>query len=317
MSTTFWCFNSVKNQIKHFLQTLNILKTLKTLHMKNNFIYPGFYENPDKSSDEKREIYKVLGPSEREGYWKTSDVNVELSEYELLNSFVRLDIQPKQEAQSKNKSRLFADFEEIPLQTLQTPIYHDQKPEETIHRVVIDDSISNIRVDNHIGADVIIPNPLSKDLEIIERLNIDACNAESFEKFGDSTILDSKPIINIEFETELNYNIDKLRTTIKLLNLDKTVIAEYLTKKIIEDQDIEYLIMEKVLEILDGEASVNQLEVLNGAKINKFVTDIVDKIEPIIVPVVPIETQSVPIETVNLQMGIDVLSEKLSKYFDL
>lgn len=231
--------------------------------MNNNFIYPGFYENPNNSSEEKRDIVRIIGPSNtREDYWKTTDVHVEISEYDLIHNYIRVDMHSKQDAPVKDKSRLFADFEPIEVKPVQpahiTTPSHDTKTQETEYSNNFDDRLPNTGpVINIPGSDSYqilkrIEEPFNADLEIIERLNIDRCNAESFEKYGDASALESKPSIVVEFEAELNYNIDKVRSTIKLLNLDNEIIAEYLTKKIIEEQDIEQLIFEKVLEMLEG-----------------------------------------------------------------
>jgi hypothetical protein len=95
--------------------------------------------------------------------------------------------------------------------------------------------------------------------EILNKCHIETINKENFDKHGIETKLRPK-LVDIDLSIEIPYNIDRLKKSVKLLDLDVNKIAKILTKHILQlniGHIIEYRLYNLLLELGDKEQVSN------------------------------------------------------------
>jgi len=183
-------------------------------------IIPGQYQLKSTIGTEKPEIIRIMGADVKHpDNWLTLDKK-SIPSYVIENDYVRLDMIPNLEYAKKETPDIFGDFEAIELNEIQTPLQTKQTPENTKTKFeIIKEEFSN---ENEIKNITILPE--SHISIILKKINIDILNKKA--NFSKDEI--KKPIINIEIPITLNYEIDKLRATIDLMDLDINEVIDFI-----------------------------------------------------------------------------------------
>jgi len=196
-------------------------------------ITKGFYQTKASLNTDSKEIIRIIGADiNRLANWMTQD-GKSIPEYVLEQEYVPLDMQPNQDAfkiNQKNQAKLKNilagiggedDVEEVieeeyPLDNNDDIVVKvpDKYPEQTrtfVEKPKVDPKVQEVQI-------------------ILDKINIDNLNKKNQEKFGESNL--KKKTIQISIPLELNYDFDKLKTTIQLLDLDLNIVVDMIVKGI-------------------------------------------------------------------------------------
>lgn len=233
-----------------------IFKHLYEIIFSNNnnnkmdiIIEKGHYQEKSSLNSDKSIIIRILGPDiNKEGYWVTADGN-SIPEYIIQENYVLLDTSPTESKQNKIKNKnIFKDFDKI-----KKPNDFNDGINENLSSIETLNTTKNIQpiIDKFIQQTTIEQN-FNFDTELIEKLNIDKLNKLNFEKFGENKF--NKQKIKFEIELEFNYDINKIKQTCELLDLDILSITKYLVSK--TNKDFERIIEEKISEYLTKQETI-------------------------------------------------------------
>jgi hypothetical protein len=224
-------------------------------------LIPGHYKEKF-SNTENPVIIKIVGPDpNNEGKYLSIEGKT-YSESNLVENYIPLVTAPTEESfkQSLNKSkRLFGDFKPI--------TEENAKIFETIENHDKYDYVDNYQgppVTETILETKIVQTPSFKETQepeheyknILEKLNLTTINKQSQEKFGIPATKE-KQTISLNLEIDLNYDIDKIKQTINILELDNKKVAEYLLSTIKLNTDILKLVGNEISKILTNEITKN------------------------------------------------------------
>lgn len=226
------------NDNKGFFKTLldKIKSSVKSsLNIKNNkiMITKGFYQTKASLNTDSKEIIRIIGADiNRLANWMTQD-GKSIPEYVLEQEYVPLDMQPNKDAfkiNQKNQEKLKNilagigsedDVEEViedeyPLNNdedivVNVPNKYPEKTRTFVEKSKVDPKVQEVQI-------------------ILDKINIDNINKKNQEKFGESNL--KKKTIQISIPLELNYDFDKLKTTIQLLDLDLNIVVDMIVKGI-------------------------------------------------------------------------------------
>lgn len=212
------------------------------------YVVPGHYRNKYENSEteggiSKLDVIRVYGPDpKREGFWICDDGKPR-TDSNILDNYQLMDVVSSKENVANN-SHLFFDFEPIePPKKKQTHKIALVGTEATEAFKLFPEQESASLKNVFDGAEVI-------DVAIIEKLNILTYNDSIVEKYGDVSLC--KPVKNIEicFDIPFMYDLENLRKTVTMLNLDEKVISEYLTNRVLEVVDIKTLLNREITNML-------------------------------------------------------------------
>lgn len=254
-----------------FSNNINNLNTKD--QMDQIIIKPGHFQLKTSIGSDTAEIIRVLGPDKnREGYWITQDGH-SIPEYIIAESYVALDtVATMKDANKKVPQSIFAGLDQISNQeeteqedfTQNFDIHVPLKPSKELKAklVPVEKNYSPF-IKGDINEEEIKP---SFDITVLEKISIDNLNQKSFEMHGIEKY--KKPIINIQIPIELNYDLNKLKQTIDLLELDTNEILTYIIKNIEIKPILNSLKTE--LEKLLSDKQINQSydETINISKSN-------------------------------------------------
>ena len=218
--------------------------------IKNNMesiITLGHYQSKDSLRSEKPDIIRILGPDQkRDGYWLTQD-NKSIPSYELENNWIKIYTASSEKQTIKAPIDIFAGIGEFS-EVLENEVNYEQQIENPSNKESII-TYSEKQIQKQ------IQKPIQKtevkipfDISIIEKINIDTLNKKAFDSLGIENKY-KKPIINIELPITFNYDIDKLKQTIELLELNENIIVDYLVSEI-SINNIQPLIKQELKKLL-------------------------------------------------------------------
>lgn len=219
------------------------------------YVVPGHYRNKYENSETeggipKLEVIRVYGPDpKREGFWICDDGKPR-TDSNILDNYQLMDVVSSKENVANN-SHLFYDFEPIePPKKKQTPKITLVGAEVTEVFKLFPEQESTEVIDVSKIFPNIQPININIDVAIIEKLNILTYNDSIVEKYGDVSLC--KPVKNIEicFDIPFMYDLENLRKTVTMLNLDEKVISEYLTNRVLEVVDIKTLLNREITNML-------------------------------------------------------------------
>lgn len=250
-------------------------------------ITPGHYKEKF-SNTENPVIIKIVGPDPNSEGKYLSIEGKSYSESNLLENYIPLLTAPSEERfkQSVNKSKkLFGDFKPI--------TQENAKIVETIEKHDKYDYVDTYEEDQDLKEIIkeakMVQTPSSREVQepeheyknILEKLNLTTINKQSQEKFGIPATKE-KQTISLNLEIDLNYDIDKIKQTINILELDSKKVAEYLISTIKHNTDILKLVGNEISKILTNEITKNTENNLI-VKIEKVEEKIEEKFEEILV----------------------------------
>lgn len=214
------------------------------------YVVPGHYKNKYEVSEidggiTKLDVIRVFGPDPKhEGMWLCDD-GKSRTDSNILDNYELMNLAPSKEQMSE-KSHLFRDFEEVvpPKQKPSQKIYTEKIPENLFKN---DETINPEDIN---FPSVSIPILGSLEIAVIEKLNIEKYNADILDKFGDESLCKKPRNIQIILDIPFMYDLDSLRSTVKMLNLDEKTISDYLTKNMIDIVDIPSLLNNEIKNML-------------------------------------------------------------------
>lgn len=245
---------------------------------RSEIILPGHYCTRDTVDAEVKQIIRIIGKSNRNGYWVTSDKK-EIPEYILLDEYVALDTHAQNKPKHKFGKDIFGDFQPIIIDN-ETDINNDEIETETSIETVIKTKQDNNTLDD-IGqlktavsqlSEVIktmqnnIPtindtgntkqitaqvkqndkHQLPDDIfKIISKASIVSLNDGYEKKYGDRPY--KQKTIQLTIDLPINYDLDKLKQLIELFELDEKQIIEYIAYN---NVSIDY---QKIIELILNE----------------------------------------------------------------
>ena len=225
----------------------------------NKIIRIGHYQNnTQNSSDDKLDIIRILGESEIPGIWKTNDKFLNkfgetkyktISEYELKNNYTFLETEIT-ETKKYLPKKLFDGLEDFNESENENNNFVE-KIEEIKKPTIIQETIfSN-------NETIIKKIELTEDEKfifgVLEKISI------SKENIVFATNL-PKDNIGIYLEIPIDYNFNKLKETVNLLNLDVyKVINIILANNDIKDI-IQQKMKEKIFELLSNNNIVEEVK---------------------------------------------------------
>lgn len=213
-------------------------------------IVKGFYQTKASLKSDSKEIIRIIGPDlTKLSNWKTIE-GKSIPEYILEGEYVLLDMAPNKEAiindekKQKTLKSIFAGLEDIidedsdedsDVGGYEPPIKMNVKVSECDEDINVIYTPPTQLIDfGKLKSQLVIPKV--KEVEIIlDKINIDKLNEKHFNKFGERPF--KKQTIEVKLPLELNFNIDKLKTTINLLDLDINIVIDILIKNCIFDFD--------------------------------------------------------------------------------
>lgn len=243
---------------------IKFLKFLGNFNNQNNtdnmepiyVVKPGHYVEKSTMDSDTKTIIRIIGPSkDREGYWLTEDKK-EISEYLLQNDYVAMDTSPTDGNKNKKKGKdIFGDFKkvDVDVQQQEQPVVEHIIVETNINQPIQEQPEIKKQPDSSNISNNKRNIELGFDINVIEKLNIDNINRKKKEKLGIEHGI-SKPVITIELPIEFNYDLEKLRQTIELLDLNETEIVNYIVSKIDMSQ-IQMALFTEVQNIIDGDTT--------------------------------------------------------------
>lgn len=214
-------------------------------------IKPGHYQTKSSIGSDRPDIIRILGAdNSKPDNWITQD-GKSIPSYIIEEDYVALDTAATQEdikRKTKTKKNLFADFEKVDENKINYELgtngvtinsndnNNNNEPQlDGDYDIIFDPNLSTNSKLTHIGDSVHtqakkIEVPF--DISIIDKTNIDKLNKKSMDKFGIDKY--KKPILDLLLEIEFNYDIQRLKTSIELFDLDIEVILDYLVTDIMK-----------------------------------------------------------------------------------
>lgn len=200
--------------------------------MIDEIITVGHYQSKNSLNSDKADIIRIIGEdSTREGYWKTQDGKT-IPGYDILENWIKLDTHSTKEGKKLppinifdglgDNSEIEEEFEQPTIHKVQPPIFEQElKFQEQLRQQNVSPIIQ----------EQIIQEQVPFDISILEKINIDNLNKKAYDAYGIENKF-KKPIIEIILPIVFNYDIDKLKQTIELLELDENIILDFLVKEI-------------------------------------------------------------------------------------
>lgn len=267
---------------------------------RSEIILPGHYCTKSTLDAEVKQIIRIIGKSQREGYWITDDKK-EIPEYILLDDYVALDTVPQAKPQRKFGKDIFGDFKPVEINVTeeqvetddyefqqpkpqQTTIYRqksdnneklialtDKQFEELLNRQIVkhrepnnDDTNDEVNAKNKATNDSKHEqnNYIDKQtLSIISKASIVSLNDSYEKKYGDRPYKQKKLSLNIELP--IDFDLNKLQQIIELFELDDKQIARYIAHQIkINYEEIASIVLQ----------AINGINVNNGNNISETKT---------------------------------------------
>ena len=282
--------------IRKWIYTYEIKILTKILNntiynMSLQFVIPGHYQSRSSESSDKKEIIRILGEDpNRANYWLTAD-KVSIPEYDILENWVNINTIPSEASKVKTpKKSLFEGLDFV----------FDEPPQQEINYEYKPSQISEIPVYR--------PKPINSNQEESEahaRPHIQPIFDKPQNPFIDellSKLVKNNPInsdtqITISLNLNLGFDLNKLRNSIEILDLDKTEISKYIADKFITKDDL-------------AKALIDQLSSIQDIKVNEMPEIVL----PVIIPEVIIQS---PINNKIMEVAESMdskISEMLSKY---
>ena len=260
--------NQVNNDNDNNLNNNEIMK-------RSEIILPGHYCTKSTLDAEVKQIIRIIGKSQREGYWITDDKK-EIPEYILLDDYVALDTVPQAKPQRKFGKDIFGDFKPVEINMTEEQVETDDdlvyetnhQQQVTIHRQTNDNSeklialtdkqfeellnrqivkrkepINNneVKVTNDVKHEYIDKQTLS----IISKASIVSLNDSYEKKYGDRPYKQKKLSLNIELP--IDFDLNKLQQIIELFELDDKQIARYIAHQIkINYEEIASIVLQAI-----------------------------------------------------------------------
>ena len=207
-------------------------------------VVPGHYCSKQTINSESKDIIKVLGPSDREGYWVLDDKRV-LNEYVITEDYVLLDT-AWSNSSTKQKNNFLDGFKPTtnnyyePAEDSYTDGYAEesytdgydedsyivQNQEESYYK-----SVQHPNQQNKKGYELSPEEEKRKQMEfIIQKANVDYLNKINDEKYGVKPYKEFT--FTIPLEISINYDLKKLSVICELFELDNREVAEFLFDEI-------------------------------------------------------------------------------------
>lgn len=251
---------------------------------RSEIILPGHYCTKSTLDAEVKQIIRIIGKSQREGYWITDDKK-EIPEYILLDDYVALDTVPQAKPQRKFGKDIFGDFKPVEINMTEEQVETDDdlvyetnhQQQATIHRQTSDNSekliaLTDKQFEELLNRQIVKRKEQNNDetnvnkvtkheqnnyidkqtLSIISKASIVSLNDSYEKKYGDRPYKQKKLSLNIELP--IDFDLNKLQQIIELFELDDKQIARYIAHQI----KINY---EEIASIV--------LQAINGIDVNK------------------------------------------------
>ena len=265
-------FNSIFGKLNFLKNNINTSNTEKM----SKIILPGHYRL-NHSSDDAVQIIRVLGEADEPGCWKLSDKNADntnkiISEYELVNNYTLLQTSITEESPKPilvNKNLLdgltdFDDEEEIE--------YVHEESSKSIEPKNIVLTADQLPKHNPNVIHQVVPQ-LHPDeifiINILEKISISKNN-----EIYDTN--DQPEMLKIEVEIPIDYNFNKLRETVNLLNLNKGLVSNLL----IEREDVKLQVIQtlkaKISKELNNDTKPNYVEQITKIANDEIIEKAID-----------------------------------------
>lgn len=246
---------------------------------RSEIILPGHYCLKSTLDAEVKQIIRIIGKANRDGYWIT-DEHKEIPEYVLLDSYVALDTVASQPKQKFGKD-IFGDFTPVHIDTEDDEIDGEEEDEiETKQKlkqnnngniILTDEQFEKLLKHNSNGISVpnncktsnessVVNKPSNKyhldeqTLSIIRKAEVVTLNDNHEKKYGDRPYKYKN--LQVTIELPIVYEMNKLRQIIELFELDERKIAEFIAHQI----KIDY---HKITDLVYSELASYQKQIEN------------------------------------------------------
>lgn len=285
------------------------------INMDNQIIIElGHYQEKSTIGSDKANIIKIIGPvPNKDGYWLTLD-NQKIPEYILIENYVRLDIAPTQKGNKKPNKKLFMGFEPVKEQNQNTNTQNVQDNSQ----IIVQSPSSKENQEKIITS---VPDgPTFKQEEIIkeheyknilDKLNYTYINKQHIDKFGIPKTKDNEKI-SITLDINFPFDLEKVKQTSKLLELDFKKVSEYLLSTITIN-NINKLIEEKLINLLETTEPTEVIKppIESKTEINSEIITV-----PIIEPEIEPEIESKTEVNIVLEEKISEIDKFLSNFIN-
>jgi hypothetical protein len=239
-----------------------------------NIIRPGHYRLKSTLDSDTAKIIRIMGQDpQNPNFWLTIE-GERYSDYDIQSGWVFINTSHTESVPEKqNMQKVFKGLgtSQETSDVIPAPSLPSEHSIITHHREPVKKTIEE---------------------EILTKCHIDTINKENFDKHGIETKLRSKSI-DIDFSLEIPYDIDRLKKTVKLLDLDVKRIAKFLTTQILQldiSQIIEYSVCKLLLESDDNERIID-----GNLLVQPTETIPVSNVIPIVIP----STEAIPVTNVT------------------
>jgi hypothetical protein len=304
----FNIFKQIPNKLFQIIFNNNSDNFNNSNNMETEIINLGHYQSKASIGSEKPDIIRIIGPSSKqENYWLTQD-NKSIPSYELLENYIYLNTSPTKDKNKLPPLKIFAGIGE------DTPEYDDNIQEEIIDNNIQEEIIdeSNQIIEQKPKQIKIYKPKLSFDISVLEKITVDSLNKKSMDKFGINKF--KKPLLDISLEIEFDYDIDKLRQTIELLDLNENEILDYIVENNFDISLIRFLLKQRIKEILYTNEQVKTTDYIQPKVFEKLVEEPELKQEPKEKPVEKIDITKIEKEE-KLTTGINNIENYLKTIY--
>lgn len=244
---------------------------------RSEIILPGHYCTKSTLDAEVKQIIRIIGKSQREGYWITDDKK-EIPEYILLDDYVALDTVPQAKPQRKFGKDIFGDFKPVEINMTEEQVETDDdlvvetnhQQQVTIHHQTNDNNekliaLTDKQFEELLNRQIVKrkepnnnENKVTNDskheqnnyidkqtLSIISKASIVSLNDSYEKKYGDRPYKQKKLSLNIELP--IDFDLNKLQQIIELFELDDKQIARYIAHQIkINYEEIASIVLQAI-----------------------------------------------------------------------
>lgn len=244
-------FNKIKSKDKRLKPSNNKNNSNNSNSMESILVVKlGHYKENSSFNSDKPNIIRILGPNKKNpGYYIGQD-GKNYSDYELTNNFTFTPLFGNEEQiQANNKhNNIFAGIEELMGKPAEESPYNADV-ELSFH------SADTQQIPETIASQIVEKKALPKKYgceEALQKTNIDYLNIKSMETLGINKFRKEK--LDIILPVDFNYNIEKLRQIIELLDLNKNEVLDYLVEQV--NVDIALLLKTKLHSLIFNPQSI-------------------------------------------------------------
>lgn len=212
-----------------------------------NLIRLGHYREKSTLNSDTAKIIRIRAcDKNNQNLWITSD-GTKISEYDLINNYVFMDTHYKDISQSPIRKPIIGDISNMSQEIADNSIENiQQNTVSKIDDLPINTPVTNLSLNQPTQPATKIKEEKLENI-ILRRCSYDYIDKQNSEEYS-IDYKTKRKTITLSFDLQLGYDIDKLKTLITSLNLNKNFIINEITKDILKN-DFSFLLIKELSEV--------------------------------------------------------------------